>query len=363
MTRVVTWFLLSCKRYGKRLSFLFILLLLPAGMAVLGALEQNKPREIRIAVFVHNGQEGELGEKLAESLVSRKPKDGMFRFYLCRDEKQLRDEVSSRRAECGYVIEENLEGKLNRNQYKRCVTVYSAPSTVTARLSTEVVFSVMMELYDKILLEIYAAEDDLFRSVGTPESPERTDLSKQAGELYDRWINSGKTFHFEYVSPDSSGNTIASASSAPDIFPVRGLVAVCIFIVGLYGAVTTGTDEQKGLFLPLPYRLRIPCRIACIAGPVFMAAVSGLLAVWVGGSSQGIAKELTSMGGYLILVVLFSFLLSIICRKPQVLCCLIPFFLIGSLIFCPVVVDAGQFFPIFRQIGKLFLPYYYLSLF
>lgn len=364
MTRIWTWFLLSCKRYGKRISFLLILLLLPCIMALLGAMAGDQPREIRIAIYVQDGQEEHLGGRLAKSLINRKPEDGMFRFYLCEEEQQLRDDVASRRAECGYVIEKDLEDKLNRHDFKRSITVYSAPSTVTARLSTEVVFSVMMELYDRNLLEDYVEHGELFDAIGEAGSPLRTEAAKKSGELYDAWMDSGRTFHFEYASLDAQGDAKAFAiPAASAVFPVRGLVAVCLFIVGLYGAVTAGTDAEKGLFQPLPYRDRIPCRIACIAGPVCMAAVSGLLAVWLGGNNQGILKELAAMGSYVILVVAFSSLLGAICRKPQILCCLIPFFAIGSLIFCPVIVDAGKYLPVLKTVGKLFLPYYYLSLF
>lgn len=364
MKRISIWFLLSCKRYGKKRSFLLILLLLPFGMAVLGAAEHDKPQEIRIAVYVHDGQETELGGRLGERLASRSPGDGMFRFYLCENEQQLRDDVVSRRAECGYVIEENLESKLIRNHYKRCITVYSSPSTVTAKLSTEVVFSVMMELYDKDLLQDYVADGNVFENMGEIGSPARTEAVEKAGEFYENWINSGRTFHFEYASPNTRKDGTATVPpAAQTLFPVRGLVAVCLFIIGLYGAVTTGMDAQKGLFQPLPYHDRIPCRIACIAGPVCMAAVSGLLAVWLGGNSQGILKELAAMGSYVILVVAFASLLGAICRKPQILCCLIPFFIIGSLIFCPVIVDAGKYLPVLKTVGKLFLPYYYLRLF
>lgn len=364
MTRILTWFILSCKRYGKRLSFLLILLLLPIGMAALGALEQEKAQEIRIAVYVQNGQEGELGERLAKTLASRGPEDGMFRFYLSRDEQQLREDVVSRRAECGYVIENDLEGRLGRGEYKRCITVYSAPSTVTAKLSTEVVFSEMMKLYDKDLLEDYVKEGELFSALGEAGSPKREAAARKAGERYDEWLGSGMTFHFEYAEATQQGSVPSPADShSQDIFPVRGFVAVCLFIVGLYGSVTAGTDEASGLFLPLPYHCRIPCRIACVAGPVCMAAVSGLLAVWLGGSHQGMPKELLAMGGYIVLIVAFSCLLGAICRTPQALCCLIPFFIIGSMVFCPVILDTGRLFPVLQDVGKLFLPYYYLKLF
>ena len=42
-------------------------------------------------------------------------------------------------------------------------------------------------------------------------------------------------------------------------------------------------------------------------------------------------------------------------------CCIIPFLVIGSLVFCPVFVDAGRFFPGLDQVGGLFPPWYYLQ--
>ena len=42
---------------------------------------------------------------------------------------------------------------------------------------------------------------------------------------------------------------------------------------------------------------------------------------------------------------------------------MIPFFIIGSLLFCLVFVDPGRWIPGMEQLGRLFLPYYYLRCF
>lgn len=94
-----------------------------------------------------------------------------------------------------------------------------------------------------------------------------------------------------------------------------------------------------------------------------MAAVSGLLAIWLGGSGQGVGRELAAMVWYVVLIIVFSGLMGAVFKNPQVICCLIPFFMIGSLVFCPVILDAGKVFPVLEDIGKVFLPYYYLRLF
>lgn len=366
MKKFVTWFLLSCKRYMKKPSFLLILLLLPLGILAVEGGQKKDDQEIRIAVSVQNKEENALGRRLMESLVNRRRGDeaGMFRFYECKDEAEVKAEVASRRAECGYVVYEGLGEKLDAGQYRRSIGVYSAPSTVVASLSTETVFAALMEMYDRDLLMDYVAGESLFDVLGDPESQPRQQAAAQAGRLYDKWLDSGSTFQFEYTLEGQQNKTAGdNTASSESVLPVRGLVAVYIYITALYGAVVVCGDEDRGLFLPLSYGLRTPCRLAAMAAPVVMASLSGLLALWASGSFQNPVKELSLMAGYCAAVTAAAWLLKLICRSPQVLCCIIPFFIIGSLLFCPVFIDAGRYLEVFDQAGRLFPPWYYLSMF
>lgn len=421
------WFFLSCKRYVHRLSFLVILLLLPVVTLGVRGLEQKEGTWIRIVLCVEGEGEGEdLPERqgeipgpesadslplewaLAFDLAARGEEAGMFRFELCDSEDQVKEAVASRRAECGYVIAADLEEKLDAKKYKRCIRVYSAPSTVTAQLSTEVVFSMLMARYDKELFQDYVADGEAFRPLADQAGRER--LRQESGALYDAWMEQGGTFRFVYETaengdrPDTArtgsgqaqevgqgGNVsapepvpgIRSAHTAPSLFPVRGIVAVYVFVAGLYSAAVSLADERKGLFLALPASRRIPCQLAAMAAPASMAALSGLAALASGGSlgtghpGQGAAAawpgplgqpgqllgEIAVMALYAAAVVLFSWALRMVCRREVVVCCLIPFFLTGSLLFCPVIVDIGRYIPAMNHVGRLFLPWYYLRMF
>ena len=46
MKRVAMWFFLSCKRYMRKWSFLFILLLLPAGVLAAGQAQKKGSQDI-----------------------------------------------------------------------------------------------------------------------------------------------------------------------------------------------------------------------------------------------------------------------------------------------------------------------------
>ena len=365
MKRVAMWFFLSCKRYMRKWSFLFILLLLPLGVLAAGQAQKKGSRDVNIAISVEESGENALGNALADSLVNRPRGEdaGMFRFYLCRGEEAVKAEVASRRAECGYVVYAGLEEKLDAKSYKRSIGVYSAPSTVAAALSTETVFAALMKIYNGELLADYVAENELFDPLGTAGGEAREKAAAQARELYAKWLESGSTFRFQYQFQGRDGEDRDVAGSQPDVFPVRGLVAVYVFVTGLYGAVVMCGDEERGLFLPLSYGYRIPCRVASMAAPAVMAGVSGLLALWAGGVMTSLPGEAAVMAGYCCVVIGSAWILRLVCRRPQVLCCIIPFLVIGSLVFCPVFVDAGRFFPGLDQVGGLFPPWYYLQVF
>lgn len=165
---------------------------------------------------------------------------------------------------------------------------------------------------------------------------------------------------------NGSGET-GTAAPSPGLFPVRGLTAVFLFITGLYSAVTAAEDSRRGLFTPLPVRLRLSCRFASLAAPVALAALSGLSAVLLSGgpgiSSGGAAAilpEAAAMALYALAVSVFSMALGAILKTPEALGAAIPFFIIGSLVFCPVFFDAERLLPGLGQAGRLFLPYYYL---
>ncbi len=384
------WFFLSCKRYLRKVSFLLILLVLPAATFFVRGLEEKEGQEVRIAVCVEtadskgtDGKTALLEEELLEALTKQEGDEedadgsGLFRFYECGSEEEVKAQVASRQAECGYVFSGNLRGKLDEGDYKRCIRVYSAPSTVLADLSTEVVFAALMKLYDREIFLDYVMEAQVLRDSGGEsgwggeafdggmEPGGAEGLETLAGELYDKWLASGSTFRFAYRYQNRGGQGLDSegGTEAAGVFPVRGIVAVYLLLVGMYSAVMLGYDEEKGLFLPLSSGRRLVCRMAVLAAPVFLAALSALGALRTGGCFGDLAREFGVMGVYVLAVCGFSYGLKIICRKPQVVCCLIPLVLVGSLVFSPVFVDIRQFFPEWGWVEKAFLASYYLRAF
>lgn len=351
MKQVWLWFWLSCKRYMRRGIFSLILLLLPAAAL---AFPAGRTEDDRIGVAVYAWDQKGLGRQLADRLVSRQ-EEGMFRFFLCTSEEEVEAQVASGAAECGYVIYEGLEEKLDRKELRRVIGLYKSPSTVAGELSSEVVFGELITLYNKELLKDYVTG-------GQDADPERLQAAVRAGELYDEILTDGSTFSFEYVLKGREKDGSEEIEEA-SLFPVRGLGAVLVFGISLYSAVALGEDERRGMFLPVDYSRRLFCRLAALLAPGALAACSLLVALAAGGVMGNPVRELGLLAAYVLLTGADAWILKVLCRTPEILCCVIPFMLMGSLIFCPVFLDLEGLLQEMGWVGRLFLPYYYLKLF
>jgi len=156
MTRWIAWLVLSGKRYLKRPAFLLLLLVLPVAAAFFRREEEKEQPGIRIAVYGEEEDPDGFSKQLAEKLAGYGGESGsLFSFYLAGDEEELKRDVASGKAECGYVIHEGLEEKLKGKKFKGAISLYESPSTVAGLLSTETVFSLMIEAYDKELFLDY----------------------------------------------------------------------------------------------------------------------------------------------------------------------------------------------------------------
>lgn len=381
MKMVFVWFFLSCKRYLKKPGILLALLLLPVTAWIAGKYVHPENEGIKIALYLQetagenvdfseNGEQkngsGEydpeqnwknMGIQLVKDLLNSSVKEAdntngasaesesLFWFYLCDSEEQLKAHVASEKAECGYVVPEDLGERLRNKKIKNTITLYTSPSTVTGSLSTESIFAALARLYDRQILVDHMQDE-------------------ATGDLYDTWYANGNIFHFEYVYGDIQIDADhVRTKSANNIFPVKGINAVIIFIMFLYSACILKEDEKKGLFSTLHSGEKQSCQIVMFLALPVLSFISGILALLFAGIlKSGISGifQIAELILYTTAAGVYAWILKLLVRSSSILLCLIPFFLMGSLIFTPVFVDIGRFVPSIGWIGRLFLPYYFL---
>ena len=345
MNKVFLWFLLSCKRVLKRRFFLFLLLLIPAGMWAFyeaGAKESDK---IVIALCT----EGDMwNERVADELMSS---GSSFEYYKSGSKDELIEDVMSGRAECGYIFPEGLIEKLEKGTHKRAITVVTSPSTVTAKLASEAVFAGLFRIYGGNLLEGYAESGEPFQDFQADA------VWEELEPLFFDYLSNGSTFSFAYGTEEGG---VIKADTVKAVFPVRGIVAVFIFVMGLAAAVTAGEDEQNGLWRTVNNGRKQLYAAAQIAAPVFLSCLSALACFYVSGSSRGILKEVPALVLYSFLIIFVSWILLRLLKNPLLLSGLIPFFIIISLVACPVFADLSIFVPVLKELRYLLPPAWYL---
>ena len=364
------WLWLSVKRQLKRPLFVVFLLAVPAVMVFLSRLEQADSGRIAVAVYAED-------ETLAPEVIGLlESAEGVFEFYTVPSAEAVKEDVAARRAECGYIFGEDLKGKLDSGNYRRCITVISAPSTVLAELSTEVVYARLIEVYGRGLLKTYSEEGEGLSFLPEEERWEALE------PLYEKYASNGSTFSFEYVTAEEAfgedapggagtlqGTDSAAWEDAADRaentgglagFPVRGAGAVCRFIMGLFSAAWLVKDEESGLFAAVSGNRRSFCRAVSAGAPVFLLGLSVLAAVFFSGGGGNLLKEAALMAAYAVLVAAFSMALERLLGRAEILLGLLPFLAIASLVICPVFADLSYFVPAFRLLRLLFVPYYYL---
>lgn len=346
MNKAGLWFYLSLKRQTKRLVFLLLLVALPSGLWFFRKAEKTETDSIAIALYAG---ESEWNHQVADELLSG---EHSFEFYMSHSEEELREDVAARRAECGYIFSEDLLEKMETGRYRRGITVVTAPSTAVDKLSSEVVFSGLFSVWGRSLLETYSREGEPFQG--------EKEVWKRLEPLYDTYLENGSTFSVQY---ETEGGTDLGKPSMKQTFPARGMTAVFIFVIGLTAAVTACEDEKRGLFSSLSGIRREAAVLACLAAPVFLACVSGFAALMISGEAEcgewiSEVFHLLVYGG---MCTLFSWILCRTVKNSLAVACLIPFFAVASLVFCPVLIALSSFISWVPAVSKFFLPYYYLK--
>lgn len=346
MNKTLLWFYLSCKRQLKHPFFIIMLLLLPTGMWLLHEAESQSSDKIAIALYT---EENTWNERVASELING---THSFDFYLCKSKEELSKDVASGTAECGYVFSKELRERLPLGTYKRLITVVTSPSTVTEKLASETVFAGLFRVYGRELLKAYSEEGEPFKAFSG-------NAWAELEPIYDGYLVNGSTFSFEYVTVDGE---VIKKDSVKAVFPIKGIAAIFIFVIGLAAAVTACEDNQRGLFASVGKGRKAVCIMAQLAAPVALTCGVAFLCLLLTGNGGNPGKEISALLFYGVITVLFSYLLMGIVKNPLVLAGFIPFFIIAGLTACPVFADLSAFLPVLRIVRLFLPPYYYLIL-
>lgn len=358
------------KRMWRTPGYPVIFLLVPAVLVLLSCMTEQETAQVRAAVYLEtsDGKNGEetgsrqegtaFIEKVAERLSER---EGAVLFVFCDSEEEVRVQVASGKAQCGYVLSDNLMERLTEGRYTRSIKSYKSPSSSQHTICDEVLFAEIFSVYEEetfgeqvsdfFLTAIENGEDGMERMA-------REEMEEKADGLFEKYLYNGSTFQFTYENYPIRDEGIIEAKEKSGVIPVRGIMAFMIYICGLCGTLEALEDEAAGRTLRLKYRRMFQILTICIP-PIAMGFVA-LIIFAAEGSLGSIGNELFKLLLYQIFIIFYGCILKQIWRKEEQFLAAMPVLILSAAVVCPVFIDLSTFLPVFKVLEKFYPLSYYL---
>ena len=354
MKKGLLWFWLFQKRIWKKRMFQVTVALIPVILLVLHTLTFQKASMINVAVYT-GGDEGTLSDELLKGLLEQS--GGVITFYRSETEDALYADVHTGKAECGYIIPQELEktiqgfenGKMDGNKIK----VVRKEESVTTGMINEMVFG---KVYPYVSYEIVSG----FLEKQQKEHMQEPGAKQALAENFEAWREPELMFTFSYAD-GTENKLLTEQKSNYYMMPVRGILAVFIVITGMAGVLMLYEDDKKGMFSWIVLQKRNTVFYLYSLIPVCTVGILSLFVIFLTGLFVGIGRECLLMLGYVLLCAGFCNLLRVFSPNIYAYAVLLPVMALANLLLCPVFVDAGAVHTGLSVIQKVLPVSWYLN--
>lgn len=352
MRKFFTWLFILAKRQLKNPFLLIMLALIPAICLTSEFMNSSQSDSSYTAGMYVDGDD-EISKELAGNLLKR---ESTFEFVIYNDPDKMIRDVKNSTLICGYIFPDDLKDKTTDKDCTDSIIVYSPTSSSVQGAINEVVYSELIRIQGRYIITDYVDSKEVFNDSDV-------DYSEELLESYNNYLNSDVTFHIAFSKYGIDGIKEIEDTNIHVAFPIRGILAILVYLAGMFGSVMWMRDNEKGIFATLTVGYQRLCRILYAFIPVILFGIMMLVSLAASGQLMSIANELGAMLVLIVLSAAFAVLMTYITRTSHTYAACIPILLLCALLFCPVFFNAGNYVPAARFVEKLFVPYYYLELF
>jgi hypothetical protein len=364
MKRTITFFLLFIKRLCKKPAFVVILLIMPVLVLTFSIVLKDSDDTVRVALY-NDGNDEEIDRIIDDILAMQ----SVVCFYRSSSVSDLRADVLTNTAECGFVFSDGVWEALRNEDAENMITIYQSTKSSMTDYMKEEVYSVMYRYLAIELLEDYLDGKDetsdnslaaKLENKGITEEDRNSYLQQQ----YESYLSDGGVFEITYYDGNKSVTTnITEVADNKDYLkkPIKGTLAIFMMIASLAGAVFWLTDEKNGVYKTLSFRERPYINLMVIFIPTLLSCVAAFLCLYLGGIAEGFITELIRMFSYCLMITGMSNLLRMIIKNEAVLCSIITMLIVVCLACCNIVINLILYVPGIKLIRWLLAPNYYLD--
>lgn len=352
MKKILTWILLFQKRILKKPMFQITILLIPILLFLLFTFNKSSDSLVRVALISGND---EYSQNFVKDLLDSS--NHVISYYQCYDESQMRKDVLTGKAECGYIMPDDMPRKIAQFSSKKkqgIITAIVKKESISTKIVNEIIYGRLFSERAYPVLKDFINE----------KQPDRL-TSAEDEKMYDafsKYLIEPLMFSFEYA--DGSKNDLLNNDDSSHnyyMLPVRGILSALILVSSMSGVLMLSNDDRKNTWGFIRLSKRPAFNYFYIFMSILPIAICSLAAIFITGISTNVLNEIRLMVLYTLLLTGFSSLLKALIKNIYVLCSLIPVTVLLSLIICPVFIDIGSIVPQARFV-RLFLPTnYYLD--
>ncbi|GEM_PF-756532 len=346
-------FCIMLKRPLRQPVFLMMLAFLLFMTYLASRVPENR-RSTSIPVAILNKDHSRDGEALIQSLLTE---ESLFTFYLVKDEESMYRDLSSGKANTGYIIPESFMAEAARFHQDIRIDQILTEGSLLPTISMDVIFSAVFRIEASTIMLRELEGKDLLPpgSASDYAAGKVSDRVAAVLTLYTNYRQSGEIFRVTDISGQVYSHEIGHSRS--DI-PVRKLCGFFLLAAGLLGLISYLSDKENQLYMRFTRGEHAAMKLMHIESSLLIPALVSFPAILLteGGSPLSLLLRLVF---YIAAVTLFVWLLSLIIHKSSTLTRVLPLYLLLTLLLGGIFYDLGPYNPVLKIVSGLFLPYYF----
>ena len=344
MRKPLRLFLLLGKRLYKKISFLLILLLIPAAVLALGLAAKEDSGFVTVALAAENPADP-IAKEILDGFLAE---DSLVRFFYVETPEEGVTAVARGKADAAWILPDKMEEKIalfTRDQTKDTATVrvVEREESVFLRLAREKL-TAALQGYSARALYLQFARDNI---------QHLDSLSDEELMAYYHNVALDQTF---FVFDDAEGGA-ESAAQGYLTSPIQGLLGVVTVLGSLAAALYYLEDEKKGTFSAVPENRRgLVAFIFLLIAALNLSLISFLSIVLAG----ILPFSFRLLGATLLFSLCSAGFALVFCRlAPSLpaLAALLPVMAVLMVVLCPVFFD----FRAYLKFQLLLPPTYFVN--
>lgn len=282
-------------------KFYVLMLILIAALTTVYKLLPAQTKSSNILVAIYFEEQNSYTDELTQKLMDE---NSLYSYEIYDTEQTVMNGVKSGKLECGFIVPADFfENYIAGNQKKSPIVMYTSPSSTLTSQISETLFSKILFICAKDILQLAMNIEDYNQELGT---------------RLEKYLNSDMIFKLE--SPVTGEFTFKDMVYNINI-PVYETTLIFIIFSGFIGLLLFEQDSERGIYIILSKKEQFFLKSLYIITAIMPVLFVGIIS---SGIIYGVTKSLINVLFISIITILSVLLTGLVIRKSTRLSKVLP---------------------------------------